>query len=121
MSHDADEWINKAMQLADAYALAQHDWKNTATERAARQALHAHLKTVPTHQRKTATDICLPAKGTLERVIIDKMAALPPGRGVTYLDFVGTGITEENIDQLVQNLRTGMYRSDEDDAIKFDA
>lgn len=41
--------------------------------------------------------------------------------GVTYLDFIGAGITEENIDQIANNLRNGMYESDDDDLLKEDA
>lgn len=66
-------------------------------------------------------EFMMPAEGTLERVILEKMLSLPPGQGVTYLDFVGTGITEDNIDQLVQNLRRGMYVAENDDEFKFDA
>lgn len=61
-----------------------------------------------------------PIQGTLERLLMDKL--LENGdKGVTYLDFVGTGITEENIDALICNLRTGMYISETDDELKEDA
>ena len=54
----------------------------------------------------------MPKKGTLERLMLDKLLA--GEGGVTYLDFVGTGITEENIESVVENLRTGMYESESD-------
>lgn len=64
----------------------------------------------------------MPAQGTLERLLIDKMIEMDEkGRGVTYLDFVGTEITEENIDQIVNNLRNAMYVAEDDSALKFDA
>jgi hypothetical protein len=61
----------------------------------------------------------IPKAGTLERLMLDKM--LESDDGVTFLDFVGTGITEENIDQIAQNLRNGMYESEFDDTLKEDA
>ena len=60
----------------------------------------------------------IPKKGTLERVLLD---GLMGKQYVTFLDFVGTGITEENIDQLIQNLRNGMYAREDDEFIEFDA
>lgn len=62
----------------------------------------------------------MPAKGTLERVMIDKMIELDPV-GVTFMDFVGTGITEDNIDQIAQNLRNAMYVAEGDECLKVDA
>jgi hypothetical protein len=59
----------------------------------------------------------MPKQGTLERIVLDKMLSGP----VTYLDFVGTGVTEENIDQIVQNLRNGMFEAEDDDQVKFDS
>lgn len=60
----------------------------------------------------------MPKKGTLERLMLDKMIT---SNGVTYLDFVGTGITEENIDQIAQNLRNGMFEAENDYELKEDA
>lgn len=54
----------------------------------------------------------MPKVGTLERLMLDAMVGAPEGGGVTFLDFVGTGITEDNIDQIAQNLRSGMYESE---------
>lgn len=61
----------------------------------------------------------IPKQGTLERILLDKLEAAP--EGVTYLDLVGTGITEENIEQLITNLQYGMYESENDDELEFDA
>ena len=49
----------------------------------------------------------IPKQGTLERILLDKLQEMP--EGVTYLDLIGTGITEENIEQLIKNLQSGMY------------
>jgi hypothetical protein len=61
----------------------------------------------------------LPKQGTLERVFLEKL--LENKEGVTFLDLVGTGITEENIEQIANNLRHGMYESEGDDLLTFDA
>ena len=61
----------------------------------------------------------IPKAGTLERMMLDKMMSRPDG--VSYLDFIGTGITEENIDHIAQNLRHGMYESEADNLLKEDA
>lgn len=61
----------------------------------------------------------MPKEGTLERLMLDKM--MDSESGVSFLDFVGTGITEDNIDQVAQNLRNGMYESEDDDSLKEDA
>jgi hypothetical protein len=63
----------------------------------------------------------IPIHGTLERVFFDALLAAPKGRGVTFLDLVGTGITEENIEQLAENLRNGMYESEGDSSLIHDA
>lgn len=64
----------------------------------------------------------MPKQGTLERVFIERLIeASDRGEGVTFLDFVGTGITEDNIDQIAQNLRTGMYESEDDDLLRLDS
>ena len=66
----------------------------------------------------------IPVAGTLERTFLDRAIELDDdgkGRGVTYLDFVGTGITEENIDQVVSNLRNCMFIAENDHGLKEDA
>ena len=60
----------------------------------------------------------LPAKGTLERIMLEAMVDSP--KGVTFLDLVGTGITEDNIEQVAENLRTGMFVAENDSEIQFD-
>ncbi len=62
----------------------------------------------------------MPKHGTAERLMLDKMVELHP-RGVTFLDFVGTGINEDNIDQVAQNLRNAMYEAENDHELKEDA
>jgi hypothetical protein len=61
----------------------------------------------------------LPKKGTLERLFLDKLLVV--NGGVSFLDFVGSGITEDNIEQVAKNLRNGMYESEYDNLIKKDA
>lgn len=61
----------------------------------------------------------MPKQGTLERLFIDAMIKSPTG--VSYLDFVGTGITEQNIAQIARNVRTGMYESENDKFIPLDS
>ena len=61
----------------------------------------------------------MPVKGALERVFFDALLASPGG--VSFLDLVGTGVTEENIAQIAQNLRNGMFVSEDDDLLKADA
>lgn len=61
----------------------------------------------------------MPKEGTLERVLVDAMLA--SDQGVTFLDLVGTGITEANIDQVAQNLRTGMFEAENDHKLRTDA
>jgi hypothetical protein len=59
-----------------------------------------------------------PINGTLERVMLDAMLY---SDGVTFLDLIGTGITEENIEQVVENLRTGMFIAENDNKLEHDA
>lgn len=61
----------------------------------------------------------LPKEGTLERLMLDKLMSHP--EGVSFMDFIGTGITEDNIDQIAENLRHGMYECDNDTLLKEDA
>lgn len=61
----------------------------------------------------------IPAEGTLERILLEALLAHP--EGVTFMDMVGTGITEDNIDQVIQNLQTGMYISEDDSGVHHDA
>ena len=61
----------------------------------------------------------IPKKGTLERLMLEKL--WDSKDGVTFLDFVGTGITQDNIDQIVKNLQTGIFESEMDSEIGYDA
>jgi len=61
----------------------------------------------------------MPAIGTLERVLLDAM--VDSESGVTFLELVGTGITEENIDQVANNLRNGMFVSENDSNLEHDS
>ena len=61
----------------------------------------------------------IPKKGTLERLLLDKL--LVSNGGVSFLDFVGSDITEDNIEQVAKNLRNGMYESEYDNLIIKDA
>lgn len=63
-------------------------------------------------------EILMPASGTLERILLDKMLEKP--EGVTFMDFQGTGITEQNIDDVANNLRFGMYVAENDAELKLD-
>ena len=64
-------------------------------------------------------DLLMPALGTLERVLLDAM--MKNEKGVTFLDLDGTGITKDNIEQIAQNLRTGMFIAENDDELRADA
>lgn len=59
-----------------------------------------------------------PKHGTLERVVLEKLVRLG---SVTYLDFVEEGITEDRLDEIINNLRTGMFEAEEDGGLGFDA
>ncbi len=53
----------------------------------------------------------IPKLGTLERTMFD--ALLEKGNvGVTIFDLEGTGINEDNIDEIVENLKTGNFEPD---------
>jgi len=68
--------------------------------------------------------VLIPIAGSLERIFLERIVELDndgKGRGVTYLDFIGTGITEENIDQVAQNLRNNMFVAENDHELKVDA
>lgn len=63
----------------------------------------------------------IPKEGTLERIMLDAMIAAGPGSGVTFADLDGTGITEENIEQIANNLRRGMFEAENDFTVRFDS
>ena len=63
----------------------------------------------------------MPAEGTLERIFFNALLNAEEESGVTFLDLVGTGITEDNIDQIAQNLRNGMFVAENDGDLSVDA
>jgi hypothetical protein len=65
------------------------------------------------------TKYLMPAVGTLERVLLEAM--VDSELGVTFLDLVGTGITEKNIEQVAENLRNNMFISENDSKLGHDA
>ena len=68
--------------------------------------------------------VLIPVAGSLERIFLERIVEFDSdgkGRGFTYLDFIGTGITEENIDQVAQNLRNNMFVAENDHELKVDA
>ena len=65
------------------------------------------------------SSLLMPINGTLERVLLDAM--LDKDEGVTFLDLIGTGITEENIEQVAENLRNGMFIAENDNKLELDA
>jgi hypothetical protein len=65
------------------------------------------------------SSLLMPINGTLERVLLDAM--LDKDEGVTFLDLIGTGITKENIEQVAENLRNGMFIAENDNKLELDA
>jgi hypothetical protein len=63
----------------------------------------------------------LPKTGTPESVVLAKLIQKP--EGITYLDFPEDNPlhNEEKLDEVICNLRNGMYESDNDDTLKFDS
>ncbi len=63
----------------------------------------------------------LPKIGSLESIVLAKMIELP--EGITYLDFAeGSELNNpEKLEEIVNNLRNGMFESDEDNQVKFDS
>ena len=59
----------------------------------------------------------IPKRGSLERILLEAMLNGP----VTFLEMEGTGITEENIDSVANNLKTGMYESEQDQQLEKDS
>ena len=71
------------------------------------------------HWEIDSMSLLMPKEGTLERVFLE--ALMNSEDGVTFLDLVGTGITEENIEQIAENLRTGMFIAENDNELSLDA
>ena len=63
----------------------------------------------------------LPKIGTLESIVLAKMLELPDG--ISCLNFTeGSELSNpEKLEEIVNNLRNGMFESDEDNQVKFDS
>lgn len=62
----------------------------------------------------------IPKLGTIERIVLDKL--LVSTDGVSFFDFDPVlGITDEILAEVVERLRHGIFESEFDDEIKFDA
>lgn len=60
-----------------------------------------------------------PKEGTLEALVLAKLLT---GKSITIDDFEDhPEVTEESLDQAVNNLMNGMFESDSDNTVKFDA
>lgn len=59
----------------------------------------------------------IPKRGSLERILLEAMLNGP----VTFLEMEGMGITEEKIDSVANNLKTGMYESEQDQQLEKDS
>jgi len=62
----------------------------------------------------------LPKLGTLERVVLDKLKQKGQD-GVTFLDFAHMNITEIKLDEIIRNLRTGMFEDENDNELGLDS
>jgi hypothetical protein len=61
-----------------------------------------------------------PKAGTLERLVLEKLVEVPAG--ITFLDFPPeVNMTDEKLAEAISNLRSGMFESEQDDQISFDA
>ncbi len=61
-----------------------------------------------------------PKKGTLERITLDLLIEHP--EGITCNSFPAKmKVTEAELARAVENLRSNIFESEEDDLIKFDA
>ena len=63
----------------------------------------------------------IPKEGTIERIVLEKLVEKGE-EGVTIFDFPDNPkITEESLEQAVNNLRSNMFESETDNLIKFDS
>ena len=63
--------------------------------------------------------MAIPKKGTLERILFDKIEE-NGGEGVTCYDLRGTGIDESNIDEVIENIKSGKFEPEDDGALGAD-
>lgn len=63
----------------------------------------------------------LPKVGSLESIVLAKMITIP--EGITYLDFPEDSELHnpEKLDEIVCNLRSGMYEAEDDSLTRFDS
>lgn len=62
-----------------------------------------------------------PKEGTIEALVLAKLIK-NRDRGVTMEDFKDhPEVTEDGLEKAVQNLGSGMFESDSDNTVKFDA
>jgi len=62
-----------------------------------------------------------PIKGSLERLVLERLVDAG-SKGVTYLDFpVDSGVTDSNLDQIVDNLKNNMFVAEQDAQLRIDA
>lgn len=57
--------------------------------------------------------MAIPKKGTLERILFDKIEE-NGGEGVTCYDLRDTGIDEGNIDEVIENIKSGSFDPEDD-------
>ena len=57
--------------------------------------------------------------GDLQMIVLKKL--LEKQEGVTLLDFAGTGMTEDKLEQIIQNLQVGNFEGDPDYKPKLDS
>jgi hypothetical protein len=64
-----------------------------------------------------------PKVGTLEATVLAKLLALKGEDGICYMDFPENSElrNEEKLEEIVRNLRHGMYESDGDKKLAFDS
>jgi hypothetical protein len=59
----------------------------------------------------------LPKKGTIERAVLEKLSE-SGDEGVTFLDFTDPPISEAQLEDAIENLRTGMFEREGDDDVR---
>jgi hypothetical protein len=59
----------------------------------------------------------MPKEGTMERVVLLRLMESGEA-GISFLDFKQEGIGAEALDQIIENLRTGMYAAEGDDQLE---
>lgn len=65
-------------------------------------------------------EFILPKAGTIEREILERLAAAG-SEGICLMDVQDLGLSEEGLAEVIERLQHGLYESEADGAIKFDA